>query len=347
MTYNNVRLINIKMNKYFNKVINFKYQNVDENSKHILLCGDKNYVKYVGVTLTSTVISFPDGKLNFHIFVDDINEIDLQKLQQTADKYQININVYFINLNIIDKFSTDMAGNDHISVAAYFRFIAFGALQDICDKVLYLDSDILVRGDIGCFWNTDLGDKIAVVIADAHGKKQINRVGVDKYFNSGVMFVDINKWNENSYSELCIRKASETVWRFLDQDVLNIVLDKKFVCLPKEYNFQYSLSRLIDNSAKPNEEKLSVSILIVHFIGASKPWHSWTQCFSAVEQYNKIKEKSFWNDNGIVFPDEMKGERYKYMHKSAIICKKNANYFEMIRWYVKYSLEKIKYHLYK
>lgn len=332
------------MDKYFNKVINFKYQNVDEDSKHILLCGDKNYVKYVGVTLTSTLISFPDGKLNFHIFVDDINEIDLRKLHQTADKYKININVYFINLNIIDKFSTDMAGNAHISVATYFRFIAFGALKDVCDKVLYLDSDILVKNDISCFWNIDLENKIAIVIEDAHGKKQLDRVPVEQYFNAGVIFVNLDEWNQYCFSELCIRKASETVWCFLDQDVLNIVLDKQFVCLPKEYNFQYSLSRLIDNSDNPNAEKISDDVRIVHFIGASKPWHSWTQCFDAVRQYNRIKKLSFWNDNSIVFPEEMNGECYKYMHKAAIVDRKNSCYYNMFYWYYKYVVEKIRFY---
>lgn len=332
------------MSKYVNRIINFKYKDVCEDSKHILLCGDKNYIKYVGVTLSSIIINSPNKKWNFHIFVDDITEIDLKKLEQTADKYQININVYFINLNIIDKFSTDMAGNTHISVAAYFRFIAFGALQDVCDKVLYLDSDILVKNDISCFWNINLENKIAIVIEDAHGKKQLDRVGVEKYFNSGVIFVDVNKWNENFYSELCIQKGSEKVWRFLDQDILNKVLDKNFVCLPKEYNFQYSLSRLIDNCNKPNAEKLPNDVRIVHFIGASKPWHSWTQCFSAVQQYNKVKNMSSFNDNKLIFPWDMDDKKYKYMHKAAIIAKKNKKYQEMIYYYITYILCKLKYY---
>ena len=36
---------------YVSKVIEF--ENNKENTKHILLCGDKNYIKYCGVTLTS------------------------------------------------------------------------------------------------------------------------------------------------------------------------------------------------------------------------------------------------------------------------------------------------------
>ena len=35
-----------KVNKYVDKVVNLKQKNIEEeNLKHILLCGDKNYVK--------------------------------------------------------------------------------------------------------------------------------------------------------------------------------------------------------------------------------------------------------------------------------------------------------------
>lgn len=50
-----------------------------------------------------------------------------------------------------------MAGNDHISVATYFRFIGIAALQGIADKVLYLDSDIcVIDNKLTDFWKQDL-----------------------------------------------------------------------------------------------------------------------------------------------------------------------------------------------
>ena len=54
---------------YVSRVIQFK--NNEENTKHILLCGDKNYIKYCGVTLTSILLSNPDESFTFHIFCDD------------------------------------------------------------------------------------------------------------------------------------------------------------------------------------------------------------------------------------------------------------------------------------
>ena len=326
---------------YVSKVIKFGKNNKEQNAKHILLCGDKNYIKYCGVTLTSILLSNPDKNFTFHLFCDDISEKDLEKIKETAEKFNTIINIYYLNVDLLEKFSTDMQGNDHISIAAYFRFIAFGELSKCIDKVLYLDSDILVKGSIVDFWNTEMCSKCAVVIEDAAGKENAKRLKTDKYFNSGVMFVDLKIWDDKDYTKKCIEVAAKKVYRFLDQDILNLVLDENIILIDKKYNYNYSLSRLMDKSKKPSAEKLSDDIVICHFIGASKPWHSWVQCFDAVKQYNFIKEHSAWNDNNTVTPFDMKKDKYKYMHKFARLSKKESNYKEMCYWYLQYAINKV------
>lgn len=328
---------------YVSKVIKFENneENTVQNTKHILLCGDKNYIKYCGVTLTSILLSNPEENFTFHIFCDDISEQDIAKVEATTEKFNTNIIIYNLDLNLLKKFSTNMAGNDHISIAAYFRFIAYGELANYIDKVLYLDSDILVNGDISKFWNIDMTDKCAIVIEDAYGNDISKRVGTEKYFNSGVMFVDLKKWSKNNYTSICIRKAMEKVYQFLDQDILNIILDKNVIWLNKYYNYNYSLSRLMDKSKKPSAERLPKEVKICHFIGASKPWHSWVQCIDAVKQYNVVKEQSNWSDNLLITPFDMKGNKYKYMHKFARLAKKEGDYLTMLYWYIEYITHKI------
>lgn len=324
---------------YVSKVIEF--ENNKENTKHILLCGDKNYIKYCGVTLTSILLSNPSENFTFHIFCDDISEQDIAKVKATTEKFNTNIIIYYLDLDLLKNFSSNMGGNDHISIAAYFRFIAYSELANNIDKVLYLDSDILVKGSIAEFWNVDMNSKCAVVIEDAYGNDMAKRVGTEKYFNSGVMFVDLEKWNKNDYTPICIKKATEKVYQFLDQDILNIVLDKNIIWLDKYYNYNYSLSRLMDKSKKPSAECLPKEVKICHFIGASKPWHSWVQCIDAVKQYNAVKEQSNWRDNLLITPFDMKKNKYKYMHKFARLAKKESLYKEMAYWYIQYAINKL------
>ena len=327
---------------YITKTIQFKNKDkTNLKTKHILLCGDKNYIKYCGVTLTSILLSNKENDFEFHIFCDEISDTDLDKLRNTSEKFGTTINIYYLNIELINKFSKDMQGKEHISIAAYFRFIAFGLLNKNIDKVLYLDSDILVNGDINIFWNQNMLNKTAIVIEDAFGKKHAERLKVDKYFNSGVIFIDLRKWKSNNFSDICVQKAIEKVYEFLDQDILNLVLNKETIFIDKKYNYYYSLSRLLDESEKPSKEILNANIAICHFCGASKPWHSWVQCLDAVKKYNLVKDNSAWSDNKIITPFEMKHNKYKYMHKFARLYQKECNYKKMLYWYFEYAVNKI------
>ena len=91
-----------KVNKYVDKVVNLKQKNIEEeNLKHILLCGDKNYVKYIGITLTSILLANKGCDFEFHIFIDSILEEDLSRLKLTAERFSVSINIYFINSDVI------------------------------------------------------------------------------------------------------------------------------------------------------------------------------------------------------------------------------------------------------
>lgn len=68
-------------------------------------------------------------------------------------------------------------------------------------------------------------------------------VGIDgKYYNTGVMLVDIQKYNEFSNFEDLIEIALKNKYINIEQDVLNNVFRKHFYKLPSIYNFEiYSL----------------------------------------------------------------------------------------------------------
>lgn len=310
--------------------------------RQILLCGDKKYIKYCGVTLTS-ILESNGSKFSFYIFCDAIEDDDLEKLNITAQKYKVSISVCVIDEELLSMLPTDTNGNTHISIAAYFRFIAYEALSKIIDRVLYLDSDIIVRGDINFFWKKVLSKNcIAAVIKDDFASENERRIGVFDYFNSGVMFVDLKSWSKFNGTEKCFEKLKEGKWRFLDQDILNLVLNNNKVIVDKKFNYQYSLSRQLDKCKKPSLDRLPENAVIVHFIGASKPWHSWVQIMDAVKQYNVIKDMSEWKDNKIINPDDIDKQCYKYWHKAARLARKEGDFIGMIYDYCKYAYNKLR-----
>lgn len=72
------------------------------------------------------------------------------------------------------------------------------------DKVLYLDDDILINGDLSELFETDLKNTYAVVVRsidaelfiDWRKSHENDNLNVEKYFNSGVMLLNLKKIRE-------------------------------------------------------------------------------------------------------------------------------------------------------
>lgn len=208
-----------------------------KSKKNIILCADRNYMKYVGITMTS-ILMHSDKQVAFHIFGDEISEADLKKIKNIAEADDVYIAIYLIDKDVLQKLPKNIKTNRHISIAAYFRIIAYAVLAETINYVLYMDCDILVKGKLDAFWNYTMNSEItALVVQDNSEEQNAQRVGTARYFNSGVMFVNLTEWKKNNFTERSLKMISEQDWPFLDQDVLNVLLNNKIVFLNTEYNY--------------------------------------------------------------------------------------------------------------
>lgn len=278
------------------------------NMKNIMLCVDSHYIKYIGVTINSIVILNPTERYAFHIFYDKLNDIDLEKLYKTNELYGCSINIYLFNTKAVSGLTTVVNSQSHVNVATLFRLIGFGVLPNEILKVLYFDSDILVNGNINEFWTNNMNGSIALVVEDVGNITHSKRINVQKYFNPGVMFVDLEKWNQLNLTEETINLLFDgSIWRFMDQDVLNVVLNGKVIFISPKYNYMYRLNHTI------NAVHLSGEVpVIYHFIGISKPWCEWTQEIDVINKYNNILKKTFWNDNTLTKASDINNQWVKY-----------------------------------
>lgn len=73
--------------------------------KHIMFCGDSQYFRYIGVTLTSVVESNKNTKFAFHIICDYIEQKDVDKLYLISEKYKCSFNLYYVEIELINKLS--------------------------------------------------------------------------------------------------------------------------------------------------------------------------------------------------------------------------------------------------
>ena len=184
----------------------------------------------------------------------------------------------------------------HFTVENYYRLVIWELLKNY-DKVIYLDSDLVVNGDISELFNVAVDGFYVAAANDIdwlswYLSDEIRRVRVENdlktvnpydYFNSGVMIFNIKELRENVKVDDVLELAGSKEWLLVDQDVLNVVCSGKVKYLPEEwnvlmdYNDHMGLSRLEKARVIPKLQyerylKARKNPKIAHYAGAQKPW---------------------------------------------------------------------------
>ena len=108
------------------------------------------------------------------------------------------------------------------------------SIEDLPDRILYLDTDTLAKGDISPLYDLDLRGNYIGMALDAVGSIWLT----PEYCNSGVLLMDYGKIRQSNLLELC-RNLVKTQFMFMpDQTALNTLFDDKIYFLPREYNEQ-------------------------------------------------------------------------------------------------------------
>lgn len=293
---------------------------------HIAFGIDANFARGMGICITSIILNNLDKNILFHIFTDHINEMDLEKLKELKKYKNAKIKIYYIDITVFKKLPTTMAW----SQAIYYRFIMGKVLHGIADNVLYLDADILCVGSLNDFIHSDIQENIILAIEDKFDGigQRIKHLAIQngKYFNSGVMYIDINKWNEAQIAEKAVDLLLQNpgLYQSFDQDVLNVLLDGKTCFVNRKWNYIYNLSYM--------NHEIPKGMGLIHFTG-DKPWQRWTEHHFMVEIYHEYMRQSPWASIPLSEPFHYKEKRR--MSKSYA---KRRNYLKAAIWYGKYLL---------
>ncbi len=166
----------------------------------------------------------------------------------------------------------------HYSLNAFSRYFIPELTPDL-KKVLYIDVDVIVKDDIAELYNQPMDNcAVAAVLEDFYAGNYTTLKdiiwpkykGGDKYFNSGVLLMDIQKFIKNNYEQKLIDLTVKLYDKLNcpDQDVLNIMFDGKFKVLDYRYNFMPDHLHMLQ---KKHPERGEVEPLVIHYT-AQKPW---------------------------------------------------------------------------
>lgn len=215
-----------------------------------VMAADEAYVPYLSALLQSIKDS-SNKKRNYDLVVltSDISSSSEKTLKRQIE--QENISLRFYNVAPVAKGRLDnLKLRGHFQIETYYRLL----MQDIFtdwNKVLYLDSDMIVLKDIAELFDTDVNGYLVAACKDADtaglyngydpGRKEYsdNVLGLSDpfgYFQAGTILFNLEEFRKAYSVDDMIRLAASENWKLLDQDVLNVLAAGCVKYVPMQWN---------------------------------------------------------------------------------------------------------------
>lgn len=264
---------------------------------------DNNYVQHCSALLASLLDNNTELKFEIFIITDGIDSKQKNKLTKFLDDRNQKFSLIIIDESILKGAPV----SQHISLATYFRICIPQLLDSTIEKVLFLDSDMVVRKSIAPLWNIDINQYSHAAAENprvsADYKRNLGIPESSSYFNAGVLLINLRRWRELNVMQTSIEFINQyrDKIHYWDQDALNYVLQDQWLRVESQWNAHGAFfnSLTLEELGVSSEEYQQTrhNPAIVHFTGGGscKPWHY--NCSHPLrEEYYKYLSQTPWHD---------------------------------------------------
>jgi lipopolysaccharide biosynthesis glycosyltransferase len=245
-----------------------------------IVCGaDAQYLRPLAVMLRSVVANLsPDRSAAVYVFDGGVDPAD--KTEVTAGWNSPRVTVHWIpaHENAFD--GLPLWGR--MPVTTYYKLSLADLLPAPVRRAIWLDCDLVVVSDLARLWDTTCGDhhvmaaqdRVVPLVSSAFGISHHAQLGIPataKYFNAGVMVVNVDKWRQQQVGSQALhylREFRESVY-FWDQEGLNAVLAGKWGELDPRWNYNAGVP---NRAPRAGARQRELEPWIVHYAGNLKPW---------------------------------------------------------------------------
>ncbi len=258
-----------------------------DNELALVFAADEAYAMPLAVTLHSA-LSHLDLACRPGVYVLDVGVCDTSRAHVVDVARAARDNASVTWLPVAEEPLAGLSGGPDRTAeaarAAYSRLLIPGLLPAHTRRGVYLDSDVLIRGDISPLFTLSLGDAAVGASREflIHSTEdEMSGVRGHRparpYLNAGVLVFDVPAWTDAKITERALSFARDNTPPWLDQDALNAALDKWHDIGP-EWNLQVGAFRTaFPASAFPlagryaDPQRLYRSAAVLHFTGGN-PW---------------------------------------------------------------------------
>lgn len=195
-----------------------------------------------------------NSEVTIHIFHDDtLTNDNRDKFLEITNRHGQNLKFHNVEELCAEKINkyvelVPSVKNSRVSRAAFYKFLTPEILDKNIEKVIYLDSDIIVNLDINELWQIELEDhpiaavenffsrgvdplKISCLLRDGFAK-------VEDYFNSGMIVMNLKILRHEEANILAGIKfrGEHPKYTLFDQEIFNYLFSTRNLKLPIKFN---------------------------------------------------------------------------------------------------------------
>lgn len=250
---------------------------------NILLTLDRNYLLPLRVLLTSMFINHPDEVFDVYIAQDGFTCDDHESIRTLCAHFH----AVYHPIEIDESWFESAPTLRYYSRAMYYRLLAAQMLPDDLERILYLDPDMLVIGNLRPLYETEMGDHLyaacihkgLVDFSTPVNKIRLSTYETEGYFNSGMLLMNLPRIREHVLPQAIFDYVRENrnLLVLPDQDVLNGLYGQHIMALDEQlYNYDVRKYQEYNLQSCGEHDKAWVmeNTAILHFCGKKKPWRS-------------------------------------------------------------------------
>ncbi len=250
---------------------------------------DNNFAPQVCASMASVCENNREcDDLRFFVFGLGLSKTVVHNLEVVAQQYGREVSIIPID-GFMEEFGEfDTLGWNEVVLS---RLLVNKFLPAAVSRVLHLDGDTIVRGDLSELWCTALGPDyhIGAVIEPTVDRKRIEELGLsaEPYFNAGVLLIDLEQWRAEGIEDGLVGYCLQNHERLFanDQDAINAFLAGRIKPVSPVYNscntyefYPYRvLLKLMGNIPYYSESEVREARKnprIVHYLGEERPWRA-------------------------------------------------------------------------
>ena len=238
---------------------------MSDNRMNVAVSVNSAYIMPLKVMLYSLAQN-TDKELHIYLLYNSLNASERKSIKDFVEE-KCRGTLYEVSIEIDDKlFMEYLETRPQWSVEIFYRLLLPYVLDPAIEKILWMDADMVICGNIDDFYDVDMGQRYLCATPDGDNEQSAKRLKLapgQAYFNSGLLTFNLPDIRKNISKQQIFTFFAQN-YKMLncgDQDTLNCLMGHNVLLFDKR----------IYNNHEHISGKITDDVRVIHYIGI-KPW---------------------------------------------------------------------------